>query len=119
MIAGIGVDVVGLDRFANSLKRTPALLPRLFAESERTLPSDSLAARFAAKEAFIKALGRSDGVRWVDIEVVSDVHGNPGLSLHGDTAATVERLGIGPLHLTMTHDAGVAIAFVVAESARG
>jgi holo-[acyl-carrier protein] synthase len=119
MIAGIGVDVVDLERFSSSLRRTPALLTRLFAESERALPVHSLAARFAAKEAFIKALGRSDGIRWVDIEVVSDEHGNPDLAVHGGAAEMLAARGIDALHLSMSHDAGIATAFVVAESGRG
>ncbi|MHA7985558.1 holo-ACP synthase [Rathayibacter sp. CAU 1779] len=117
MIAGIGVDIVDLARFDRAVTRTPKLLLRLFAESERDLPLHSLAARFAAKEAVIKALGRGDVARAIDIEVVSDVHGNPDLALHGSVAELAEARGIVRWHLTMTHDAGVACAFVVAESA--
>ena len=60
MIAGIGVDIVDLARFEKAIARTPKLLTRLFAESERGLPVHSLAARFATKEAVVKALGRTD-----------------------------------------------------------
>ena len=116
MIAGIGVDVVDLARFDRAITRTPRLLTRLFAESERDLPLHSLAARFAAKEAVVKALGRPDVVRAVDVEVVSDEHGNPSLALHGQVAELAARRGITRWHLTMTHDAGIACAFVVAES---
>jgi holo-[acyl-carrier protein] synthase len=115
MIRGIGVDVVGLERFAQKLEATPRLRERLFAESERTLPVHSLAARFAAKEALIKALGRSDGIVWADIEVVPDEHGDPGFRLHGGVAEVVAAHGVSRLHLSLTHDAGVAAAFVVAE----
>ena len=115
MITGIGVDVVGLDRFAAQLERTPRLLERLFAESERALPSHSLAARFAAKEALIKALGRSDGLGWTEIAIVPDEHGDPGFVLDGSTAEVVAAHGVTRLHLSLTHDAGVAVAFVVAE----
>ena len=76
-IAGIGIDVVDLARFERAVSRTPALRDRLFAPSERDLPLRSLAGRFAAKEALIKALGDSTGVTWHDMEVVSDEHGNP------------------------------------------
>jgi holo-[acyl-carrier protein] synthase len=116
MIVGIGVDIVDLARFTRAVSRTPRLVERLFAQSERTLPVHSLAARFAAKEALIKALGRSDGVRWHDVETVEDEHGNPEFALHGEVAATAQARGITHVHLTMTHDAGVACAFVVAES---
>lgn len=117
MIAGIGVDIVDLARFARATSRTPRLLERLFAESERSLPAHSLAARYAAKEALIKALGGSDGVRWQDVIVVTDEHGNPGFDLRGGVADVASERGITTLHLTMTHDAGVACAFVVVESA--
>ncbi|HEY0247405.1 MAG TPA: holo-ACP synthase [Gryllotalpicola sp.] len=117
MITGIGVDVVGLDRFERQLAGTPRLLERLFAESERALPAQSLAARFAAKEALVKALGRSDGLVWTDIEVVPDEHGDPGFVLHGGVAEVVASHGVSRLHLSLTHDAGVAVAFVVAERA--
>lgn len=116
MIAGIGVDVVDLARFDRALTRTPRLRDRLFAESERSLPVASLAGRFAAKEALIKALGDSAGAGWHDMVVVRDEHGNPSFALHGAARRAAEERGIVRLHLSMTHDAGVACAFVVAES---
>lgn len=115
MIAGIGVDVVDLKRFEHALVRTPALIPRLFAEGERGKPLRSLAGRFAAKEALIKAIGDSSGVQWTDMAVVNDTLGNPSFELTGGTAALVERLGIARIHLSMSHDAGIAVAQVVLE----
>ncbi|SEB39393.1 holo-[acyl-carrier protein] synthase [Paramicrobacterium humi] len=117
MIVGIGVDLVDLARFERAVDRTPRLRERLFAESERMLPLRSLAGRYAAKEALIKALGSSDGVRWLDIVVDKSPAGDPGFTLSGSTADVVRRRGITALHLSMTHDAGAAIAFVVAERA--
>jgi len=117
MIRGIGVDIVDLARFTRQVERTPGLIPRLFAEGERGLPVHSLAARFAAKEALIKALGDSGGATWQDMEIVSDAHGNPGFVLHGPLEVLLHARGITSLHVTMTHDAGVACAFVVAEGA--
>jgi len=117
MIRGIGVDIVDLARFTRQVERTPGLIPRLFAEGERSLPLHSLAARFAAKEALIKALGDSEGATWQDMEIVSDAHGNPGFVLHGPLGTLLHARGITSLHVTMTHDAGVACAFVVAEGA--
>jgi holo-[acyl-carrier protein] synthase len=122
MIVGIGVDVVDLARFERALTRTPKLRDRLFAEREqrpggRALHVRSLAGRFAAKEACMKALGESTGVRWHDMQVVADGHGNPSLELSGAAAALAEVKGIARMHLSMSHDAGVAIAYVIAESA--
>lgn len=116
MIVGIGIDVVDLARFERAIARTPRLLERLFAESERSKPVHSLAARFAAKEALIKALGGPAMLRWHDMEVVNDRDGNPGFALHGATAAEAAARSITRIHLSMSHDAGIATAFVIAES---
>jgi holo-[acyl-carrier protein] synthase len=116
MIVGIGVDVVDLARFERAIARTPRLLERLFAESERGKRVHSLAARFAAKEALIKALGGPEMLRWHDMEVINDRDGNPGFALHGATAAEAAARGITRIHLSMSHDAGIATAFVIAES---
>lgn len=122
MIAGIGVDVVDLGRFEAAVGRSPRLADRLFAPGERVVdgrprPLSSLAARFAAKEALIKALGGSDGVRWHEVEIVSDPQGNPDFAFHGELARMLERRGITATHLSISHDAGVAVAFVIAERA--
>jgi len=114
-IAGIGVDVVDLKRFEHALVRTPALKERLFAVSERDLPLRSLAGRFAAKEALIKSLGDSSGVQWHDMVIVNNELGNPSFVLSGGTADIVAKLGITTIHVSMSHDAGVAIAQVVTE----
>lgn len=114
---GIGVDVVDVPRFAASLERTPTLEARLFTPDERSagLPVESLAARFAAKEALVKALRAPAGLSWQDVQVVSDDAGAPRLSTSGPTAARVAELGLSALHLSLAHDGGVATAFVVAE----
>lgn len=116
MIVGIGVDLVDIPRFERSLARTPRLLERLFAPNERMLKPHSLAARYAAKEALIKALGGSEGVHWIDIEVASEASGRPVFALSGDTSTTIEHRGITALHLSLSHDAGLATAYVVAEA---
>lgn len=115
MIVGLGVDVVDLARFERAMSRTPRLASRLFAESERGLPLRSLAGRFAAKEALVKALGDAEDVHWVDLEIASDATGNPGFVIAGPLAALLERRGISALHVSMSHDAGIAVATVVAE----
>lgn len=122
MIVGIGVDVVDVARFGRSLERTPALRARLFTAAELVLADGaprhvrSLAARFAAKEALVKALGGSTGVRWHDVVVRSDDDGAPSLALSGGASALASSRGADQLHLSLSHDAGVAVAYVVAES---
>ena len=118
MIVGIGIDVVDIARFERSITRTPALAERLFAESERGRPARSLAARFAAKESLIKALGGHAVIRWHEMQVVQDTEGNPDFELSGGLAEHVRALGIDRVHLSMSHDAGIASAFVVLEADR-
>jgi holo-[acyl-carrier protein] synthase len=122
VIVGIGVDLVDVPRFERAASRTPRLLDRLFAQSEqhpqgRKMPLRSLAARFAAKEALIKAMGDSDGVRWHDIRVVSNELRNPSFELSGRIAEVAKERGITTFHLSMSHDADLAIAYVIAEGA--
>jgi len=116
MIVGIGVDLVDIGRFERTLERTPRLLERLFSPAEQTRSPRSLAARYAAKEALIKALGGSDGVHWTEIEITPEASGRPWFTLTGSTAAVLVERGITGLHLSMSHDAGFATAFVVAEA---
>ena len=122
MIVGIGVDIVDVPRFAESLVRTPGMLVRLFTPGERvtdqgrTRTETSLAARFAAKEAVAKALGAPSGLHWHDCEVVGDSSGRPWLRLSGTVAAQAAAQGIDRWHLSLTHDGDVAVAYVVAES---
>ncbi|WP_121256829.1 holo-ACP synthase [Nocardioides ferulae] len=115
-VIGVGIDVVGIDRFAETLERTPALRQRLFTEAEAARPLMSLAARFAAKEALAKALGAPQGLAWHDCEVVNESSGRPRLLLRGTVAAAVEAAGAAHVHLSLSHDAGVASAVVILES---
>ena len=116
MIVGIGVDLVDIARLEQALHRTPALAARLFTEGERGAPLASLAACFAAKEAVAKALGGPAGLRWADVEVVHDQAGRPSLTVRGTVADAARRLGVRRWHVSLTHDGGVSVAFVVAES---
>ena len=121
MIVAVGIDVVLVDRFAGALRRTPLLAERLFTEAERTTSSgnqrsvESLAARFAAKEAVAKALGAPTGLHWHDCEVVSDPDGRPWLTVSGSVAEAAAKLDITRWHLSLSHDGGIASAMVVAE----
>ncbi|MGC5583011.1 holo-ACP synthase [Ornithinimicrobium sp. W1679] len=115
MIVGVGIDVVDIDRFARRLQDTPRLGPRLFTEEELGLRAESLAARFAAKEALAKALGAPVGLRWTDAWVVRDSTGRPHLRTQGTVRARADELGVAHLHVSLSHDAGVASAVVIAE----
>lgn len=115
MIVGVGIDVVEIDRFERKLRETPAMSERLFTPSERSLHVRSLAARFAAKEALSKALGAPAGMSWQDAEVVKNSDGQPYFRTGGTVADRMDALGVASLHLSMTHDGGIASAIVVAE----
>lgn len=121
MIIGVGIDVAEIDRFAESMRRTPGMADRLFLERELLLPSGeqrgyaSLAARFAAKEAVAKALGAPGGLHWTDAEVYVEDTGQPRLRVRGTVAARAAELGVMSWHVSLSHDAGVASAVVIAE----
>jgi holo-[acyl-carrier protein] synthase len=116
VIVGIGVDVVDIARFERTIERTPRLLDRMFGPTEQALPLRSLAARYAAREALIKALGGSEGLQFKDVEITPDESGRPWFTITGSTAEFVARRGITTIHLSMSHDAGLAIAYVIAEA---
>jgi holo-[acyl-carrier protein] synthase len=116
VIVGIGIDVVDIERFRQTLERTPALCARLFTPTERALPLASLAARFAAKEALAKALGAPAGLQWHDCEVANDSDGRPVFELQGTVHARAVALRAHSIHLSLSHDAGIASAVVVAEA---
>ncbi|MEV1044620.1 holo-ACP synthase [Streptomyces sp. NPDC049916] len=121
MIIGVGIDVAEIERFGAALERTPQLAERLFTGSELTLPSGerrgtaSLAARFAAKEALAKALGAPGGMLWSDAEVWVEESGQPRLRVSGTVAARAAALGVRDWHVSLSHDAGIASAVVIAE----
>ncbi len=116
MIVGVGIDVVDVARFGQTLERTPGLRTRLFTAHEADRPVASLAARFAAKEALAKALGAPAGLHWVDAEVVTADDGRPHLALSGAVAARAADVGAVHVHVSLSHDAGIASAVVVLES---
>ena len=115
MIVGVGIDVVDVERFGQTLERTPGLLDRLFTDEERSLPLNSLAARFAAKEAMAKALGAPVGLNWQDATVRRGEDGRPHLLVSGTVEARAEALGVHAMHISLSHDAGIASAVVIAE----
>jgi len=124
VIVGLGLDLVDVSRMARILAGPPAraerFLARVFTPKERAFCDPfadrpvRYAARFAAKEAGLKALGVPAGLRFTELEVVRR-EGAPALALSGNAAEAARRLGVRRLHLTLTHDRGVAAAAVVAE----
>jgi holo-[acyl-carrier protein] synthase len=122
MIVGIGVDLEGVTRMAQALaKHEGRLEQRLFTDRERAYcrakanAAQHFAARFAAKEAVLKALRVPDGLSWHELEVVCDADGAPHLELTGVAAEAAARLGVKTLHLSLSHAQDQAVAFVVAE----
>lgn len=115
-VLGVGVDLVDVERFTRAVLRTPRLLDRVLTEAEQTVRRpERLAARFAAKEALAKALGAPRGLGWHDAEVVAEPSSRPRFLLRGTVAEAAARLGVTSWHLSLSHDAGLATAFVVLE----
>lgn len=112
---GVGIDVCDVERFRQSMERTPGLRERLFTPDEASRPLNSLAARFAAKEALAKALGAPVGMQWHDAEVVSEETGRPRFEIRGSVAEQARALGVDRVHVSLSHDAGIASALVVLE----
>lgn len=116
MIVGIGMDVCSVERFQQMVERHPGVVNRLLTENERRVPLASQAARFASKEALAKALGAPSGMIWLDSEVVRLDGGQPQFELRGTVAARATELGITRVHLSISHDAGIACAYVICEA---
>jgi holo-[acyl-carrier protein] synthase len=130
-VAGVGIDAVDVDRFRRVLERRPSVAARMFTDAERADaaasgdPAQRLAARFAAKEATMKALGRGLGAFALrEVEVVrstgpGSARGAPSLRLSGSAHQVATASAVSRWHLSMTHTAQVAMAVVVAESRAG
>ena len=118
----IGTDVVDLDRFRLSLRRTPGMVDRVFTEGERAYalrkrdPTERFAARFAVKEATMKALGVGLGAfKFHDVEVVKARSGEPSLALRGRAVELADRRGITEWKVSITHSDLIALAVVIAQ----
>jgi len=115
-ILGVGVDLVDISRFERALSRAPRLAERLFTENEAQASTRTLAGRFAAKEALVKALGGPQGLRWTELQVSKNQSGRPVFLASGQSAITLAQAGVVRLQLSISHDGGMACAFVVAEA---
>ena len=125
MIAGIGTDIAAIERFQRFVdENNCALFQRVFTEKERSVCSarrnsaPCYAARFAAKEAFLKALGTglADGLSWQNMEVVKDEHGKPDLLLTGRALELFRERKLTNVFLSISHDGGCDIAMVILEA---
>jgi holo-[acyl-carrier protein] synthase len=133
MIVGFGIDLVEVSRVARLIdggkslrqrERATRFLERCFTAHERAYcdarrdRASRYAARFAAKEAVTKALGAPRGLRWTDIEV-SRAEGAPSVKLSGAGKKAARKLGVEAIHVTLSHDGGIAAAAVILESISG
>ncbi len=122
-IAGLGVDICEIVRMERALARHPTMSERVFTAEERAYcdgkarPAESYAARFAAREAVIKALGGYRAKRWQDISVSRHPSGAPSIVLAGNAKVRADALGISRVLITFTHERALAVALAVAVSA--
>lgn len=124
MIISIGIDIAEVYRIRDTIARTPRFSARVFTDAEReyceskgAAAAQSYAGRFAAKEAFLKALktGWRGKIAWQDIEIVLDENGAPSLNVTGEAAVLLEKLGANRVHLSMSHTTEHAVAEVILE----
>ena len=124
MIVSIGIDIVEVYRIRDTIARTPRFATRVFTAGEREYcdgkgaqSAQSYAARFAAKEAFLKALktGWRGKIAWHDVEVVSDDDGVPTLNITGEAKKILENLGANRVHISISHTTDHAVAQVILE----
>jgi len=121
LIRGIGTDIVQVERIRRVLERNPGFVQKVFCPQEiayceaRAAKAQSYAARFAAKEAVMKALGTgwAAGVNWQDIQVLSSDSGKPSLSLSGGALKTAQALGATSWQISLSHEKDYAVAFVI------
>lgn len=126
MILGLGIDVCAVERMRDiRLRHGDVFIERVYTEAERAhagqgkkVTDERLAARWAAKEAAIKALGAPEGLRWHDMEVRNDEEGAPSLVLAGAAKDRADALGVARTIISISHSAGVAVAVVILEGDR-
>jgi holo-[acyl-carrier protein] synthase len=125
MIVSIGIDITEVYRMRETIARTPRFAERVFTAAEReyceskgAAAAQSYAARFAAKEAFLKALktGWRGEITWQDMEVLRDGDGVPSLQVSGEARVILDKMGSPEIHLSISHTAEHAIAQVILES---
>ena len=123
MIVGVGLDVCSIQRMEEALARHgERFWRRILTDHEQAALADrvdratALAGRWAAKEAIVKAMAGAPGVGWRDLEVLGGPKEPPVMRVHGPARALADRMGVGTIFLSITHDAGVAAAVVILEA---
>ncbi|HXF43783.1 MAG TPA: holo-ACP synthase [Pyrinomonadaceae bacterium] len=125
MIVSTGIDLIEVSRIEKIIVRYPKFINRIYTKTESDYcrsrgrqAAQSFAARFAAKEAFLKALGTGlrGNIAWQQIEIVADRLGAPKIRLYDYAAEAVAKLGVSAIHLTLSHTKDFAIAQVILES---
>lgn len=117
MIAGIGIDIIEIERIKKAIDKNDRFLIKLFTKNEiemfneKGMRAETVAGNFAAKEAVSKVLGRGiSGFKWTDIEVLRDFHGKPYAKLHGEAYRISLELNIHKIEVSISHDKTSAIA---------
>jgi holo-[acyl-carrier protein] synthase len=124
MIIGTGIDIIEVERIAVRVGRDNGFKELVFSKDEmsyceaKAYPFEHYAARFAAKEAFLKALGRGwdNGLQWNEIEIVNETNGKPVLRITGLTEKMLAPMGIREIHVSLSHLKSMATAIVILES---
>ncbi len=123
MIAGLGIDIIEVDRIAEKIEKNNGFRELVFSAAEiaycenKTHKYEHYAARFAAKEAFFKALGTGwlDGTAFNEVEVINDDRGKPQIVLSGETRVTIEAFQLTNMTVSLTHIRSTASAVVIIE----
>ncbi|MEA2104029.1 MAG: holo-ACP synthase [Candidatus Cloacimonadota bacterium] len=128
MIAGTGIDLVEVGRIIQELeKHGKSFVKKIFTKAEIeyceqktniAIRAQHYAGRFAAKEAFFKAIGTGwrGGIHWNDVEVINDQLGKPGLNLNGKAVEIIEKMEVNSIHISISHTKNTAIAIVILEN---
>jgi holo-[acyl-carrier protein] synthase len=124
MIIGTGIDIIEVERIALRVGKDNGFKNLVFSEHEmsycdsKAAPFEHYAARFAAKEAFLKAVGRGwdSGLQWNEIEIINETNGKPSLHITGTTEKMLAPMGIRVIHVSLSHLKSMATAIVILES---
>jgi holo-[acyl-carrier protein] synthase len=125
MILSIGIDITEVYRMRDTIARTPRFAERVFTEAEReyceskgVAAAQSYAARFAAKEALLKAIrtGWRGKITWQDMEILNDAEGVPSMTVKGEARRILDRMGEPRIHLSLSHTTEHAVAQVILET---